>query len=298
MTINISIAVAEGLVMAADSMSQMQSGGQVLGTHTSVEKLTEIGDVPMAAMTSGLGSIANRTIVSLIREFEFDAFGTREKANDFRQKSVQDVAELLADFFNARYCAEFQAGSQQTPPVLQIILGGYSPGRFFPEVFSINFPGRVLHQTHPRPGARPGDATITWAGVPTSLNRLILGIDLPALGLSRDLLITAAQPGFVPQPGAPPLPPPLPVDPVATASHYAPLIQMPNNLDGMPLEEAVEFADYLGMVAIGYDRFTVGPPSVGGEFDVLAIQPEGLSWYRRKKFAAQMAAARRGYETQ
>jgi len=70
------------------------------------------------------------------------------------------------------------------------------------------------------------------------------------------------------------------------------IIEMPHNLDGMPLEEAVEFADYLGMVAVGFDRFTIGPPAIGGEVDVLAIQPEGLSWYRRKKFAAQMAIAR------
>ncbi len=68
--------------------------------------------------------------------------------------------------------------------------------------------------------------------------------------------------------------------------------QQPANIDGMPLQDAVEFADYLGNVVIGYDRFTIGPPSVGGCLDVLAIQPEGLSWYRRKEFATQMAQAR------
>jgi hypothetical protein len=292
LTINIAIAVAEGLVLAADSMSQMQVGNQVLGTHGSVEKLTEIGDVPVAAMSSGLGAIANRTILSLIREFEFNHYATPAQAAAFRALTVQQITDDLAMFFDSRYLATYPVGSPMQP-VLRIVIGGYSPQQFFPEIFELTFPGKVVRQTHPQPGGVPGAGTIYWAGMPVALNRLIKGVDLEALAAARDLLTNAARPGFVPIPGAPPLPPPAAADPVATAAHYDAFIQMPHNLDGMPLEEAVEFADYLGTVAIGYDRFTVGPPGIGGELDVLAIQPEGLSWYRRKKFAAQMALARR-----
>jgi hypothetical protein len=75
MTVNIAVAVAEGLVMAADSYSQMSdSNGEVHATHNSVEKITELGDRQIAVMIHGLGSIENRTILSLIREFEFTEY--------------------------------------------------------------------------------------------------------------------------------------------------------------------------------------------------------------------------------
>lgn len=290
MTINIAISVAEGIVMAADSMAQMSANNQVVGTHGSVEKLTELRGVSMAAMANGLGAISSRTILSLIREFEFDEYLVNQGAA-YKTYSVDQMSQKLADYIAVRYNAAFPDPPQ---PHLGIFVGGYTPGQFFPELVEINFPGPVLRKLHPQPGAVPGGSAIHWAGVKTSLNRLILGADSEMITAVHNLAVSAAQPGFVAQPGAPPLPPPTAMDPMAFLAPYLPLIQMPHNLTGMPLEEAAEFADYLGTVAIGWDKFTVGPPAVGGALDVLAIQPEGLAWYKRKEFAEQMARARRG----
>lgn len=307
MTINIAISVAEGLVMAADSVSQMQQFGQVISTHSSVEKLTEIGGLPIAAMVHGMGAIENRTILSLIREYEFD-----QRANNpnFAQATVLDIASSLADFIERRYNS-VQWGPppqiptpnglidiQPWPPQLGVVVGGYSPQQFFPEVFQIMFPGKVVTQRHPVAGSAPGSATITWWGVEGPLKRLLLGFDLDHLNAVHSQLAQAnalanAQPQA--RAGAAGAVPPVPFipPPNAVLGVLAPHVAMPTNIDGMPLQDAVEFADYLGNVVIGYDRFTVGPPSVGGCLDVLAIQPEGLSWYRRKEFASLMAQARR-----
>jgi hypothetical protein len=88
------------------------------------------------------------------------------------------------------------------------------------------------------------------------------------------------------------VPEPPQISPEDALRPLAGLETISHRLEGLPLQEAVEFADWLGNVAIGYDKSTEGPPFVGGDLDVLAIQPEGLTWYRRKPFAAKMAEAR------
>jgi len=295
MTINIAIAVAEGLVLAADSMTQIGVPAPLI-TYDSAEKLTEIADLPMAAMANGLGAIANRSILSLIREFEFELVQTK----DYNKLSVHDVCSRLAEFVDQRYGAH-QWGKPPTvppgaklqwPPQLGIIVGGYSPGEFFPEVYEVVFPGKHVTKKHPPAGAPPGGASITWWGWGRPLNRLLFGYDGETVNEAIALLgdpiqrANAAAAGMT-LPSAPSH------NPIATLDSLRPLIQMKFMLDGMPLQDAVAFADYLGNVVIGFSRFTVGMPAVGGELDLLAIQPEGLSWVRRKGFAENMARERK-----
>jgi hypothetical protein len=37
----------------------------------------------------------------------------------------------------------------------------------------------------------------------------------------------------------------------------------------MRVQQAIYLTEFLANVAAGYDRFTVGPPTVGGEMDVV-----------------------------
>ena len=129
---------------------------------------------------------------------------------------------------------------------------------------------------------------MTFWGQTSAILRLVVGANLAEFDTIHMLLQQgkfAAPPGLT-----------LPrVGPLSPSQVLGPLMEfarMKMILDGMPLQDAVEFADYLGAVAIGYDRFSAGPQTVGGALDVLAIQPEGLSWYRRKPFAEKMARAR------
>ncbi len=202
MTINIAIAVAEGMVMAADSVQQVQQFGQVMTTHASVEKLTEIGALPMAAMAHGVGAINNRTILSLIREWEFSE---RDANQQFAQRTVAQITGLLADFIEARYNAvpwgppprlQTPRGLIEVtpwPPLLGIVVGGYSPGQFFPEFHQIVFPGKRITQRHPLPGAREGAAGIAWWGVEGPLSRVLLGFDLQQLGAIHDQVVHDTQ---------------------------------------------------------------------------------------------------------
>jgi len=265
-----------------------------MATHSSVEKLTEIGDRQIAVMTHGLGAIASRTILSLVREFEFAEYA--KDPAPIRTWSVQEFCAELMAFVKQRYDGAFPPPGQNADDhrhSLGIVVGGYSPGAFFPEVFELTLPdGKVVQRLEMAGANQQGFWFVDFWGVRTALNRLLFGYDLSSLMSKYGFLCFARDERNKGNPNFAGAPDPPAVSPQDALFEIGPMETIDHRLNGMPLQEAVEFADYLGMVAIGYDRFTEGPPSVGGELDVLAIQPEGLSWYKRKPFASKMAEAR------
>jgi len=295
MTINIAIAVSEGLVMAADSMTQINApNGAILKNYPTAEKITELGNLPMATMVSGAGAISQRSIISYIREFEFDILPTLgktsvesigENGGSNKPPTVREVADKLKEFIQEKYESASWPAAQapppgvpgaavQWPPRLTVVVGGYSPRSFFPEVYEIDFPDAEVRQRHPIPGAPKGQPSITWWGIGTSLNRLLHGFDISELTAVHLLLTQSPQTLQAAGISLPEAPQNLP-EPNACLGPIAQLARMQVVLDFMPLQEAVEFADYLGNVAIGYSRFSAGNQVVGGQLDVLAIQPEG-----------------------
>jgi hypothetical protein len=285
--------------MAADSLSQISTNNNTVHSlHQSVEKITEIRSRSVAIMINGLGEIERRTIISLIREFEFDNY--HAAGAPLRAWSVSALTSNLLAFLRPRYQAAFPSTGEQ--PLLGVIVGGYSPGQFFPELFQIEISTGSVRPIIPTSGAVKGEEAIRYWGHAGALERIFRGYDPTAvregLGMSRIRLLAAergenwaknaSQDELVavlePTPEDEQV-----IDRLQSAEQH---MQMECRLRGMPLQEAVEFADYLGQVAIGYDRFCRGNPAVGGELDVVAIQPDGLHWYRRKPFLKEMARAR------
>ena len=57
---------------------------------------------------------------------------------------------------------------------------------------------------------------------------------------------------------------------------------MPVPLDWLPLETAIEFTEFLGTVARGYDHFSMGEPAIGGPLDILVLQSDRRHWIKKK----------------
>lgn len=51
----------------------------------------------------------------------------------------------------------------------------------------------------------------------------------------------------------------------------------------MPIQDAIDLAEFLVDLTINFSRFTPGAPTVGGPIEVAAItKHEGFKWIRRK----------------
>jgi hypothetical protein len=264
MTICVSVRVAEGLVMAADSAVTLQgdvvtpAGVQrhVLQSFEYATKVAQVGGLPMGVMTWGLGSISSRSIQSLVMEFEFGYTPTRPL-------SVKTVADDLLAFILARYAAAYPKPTDANR--MGLFFGGYSDGEFFSTQLSVELPSsRTWHVV--RPDKAPGvpDFGANWYGATDALQRLILGFDPTSL----DKLVARGADKTIVK---------------AWIDAHEPALQLV--FDGMPLQDAIDFADWAANVVIGRYRFGMGANIVGGDIDIAVIRPRSFQWAQRKRWS-------------
>ena len=121
----VAVNVPEGLVLAADSMSTITNDqGAVIQLFEHAHKLTQLSDYPAGTLTWGMGSIAQRTIDSLVYEFSQSLLSVEHGAT----VDIGNVAQALSDFVTPRYEAYYQANTQLQRAEIGMLVGGYSTG--------------------------------------------------------------------------------------------------------------------------------------------------------------------------
>ena len=266
MTICVAVRVAEGLVLAADSAVVLQgmvntpSGPQqtILQTFNFANKVTHLKDYPIGVLNWGLGSINVRSIQSLIMEFEYGYPSLAIKPS----YTVKGVADDLIAFIKDRYDKAYPSGSLQ--PVLGFLMGGYSANEFFADEFVYQFPASTGWEVV-RPDLPDGSPSFggNWYGMTDALSRLFGGYDGASIG---ELINRGADRAIVEKWIA---------DGVS---------QLPIVFDGMPLQDAIDYAEYLVQVVIGRFRFGLGPPLCGGDVDIAVVTPNAFRWAQRKEW--------------
>lgn len=61
--------------------------------------------------------------------------------------------------------------------------------------------------------------------------------------------------------------------------------QLPIAFDAMPLQDAIDFAEFLTQVTIGRYRFGMGIPLCGGDVDIAVMRPKRFEWAQRKQWS-------------
>lgn len=252
--------------MAADSAAILQGDvkvgqtgktqRQIIQTFTYATKVSQVKDYPMGLMTWGLGSLNSRSIQSLVMEWEYAHTTTSPFV-------MQTVADDLLAFIAARYDKAFP--SPTADQTLGLFVGGYSDNEFFSSQYKCEFPTeRTWQLVRPDKAKGQPDFGVNWFGATDALQRLILGFD-PA-GLQK--LIDRGADKAIIQAW------------VDDRDSSLPLV-----FDGMPLQDAIDFAQWAAQVVIGRWRFGPGAQLVGGDVDVAVIRPGSLDWAERKRWS-------------
>jgi hypothetical protein len=288
MTVCVSVKVSEGLVLAADSTAAIQGTMQdpagnttsgILKTYDHARKLSHIKDYPIGTLTWGSALVGARSIESLIKEFEqkIPALSTlQEELRESRladpsrpvqhpQYCVRDIAQNLLKHLRDFYDSEFAGANGPKQPQVCILVSGYSSAQFFPEQWLIQMPGNQdLEQI--RPNDKSGKPTFgaNWYGLTDAIVRLHHGRD--------DQVVQEIAKRFSVSPDE--------------AKKVLGQFEYPVYFDGMPLQDAIDYAVYLVNVVIGRYRFVAGAPLCGGEVDVAAIMPDTFTWISRKSWHA------------
>jgi hypothetical protein len=253
MTICVSVKVRDGLVLSTDSMSQIQTADantgevRVIKAYSNARKLFQIVALPIGAMSWGLGNIGNRSIHSFMIEFN------RMAVNG----GTSDVCQSLYTFIKGAYDTAFAAVEPQQRPVLGFFVAGYSPGAVFAEEWEFELPtddGPKIVKPQEQFGA-------AWRGIWIPFTRIYYGYDprftgrLLAAGVTQDVIDQA-------------------------------LGDLQTNVvfDGMPVQDAANFARYIVETTVGIATFDAGTASCGGPLQVATILPEaGFEWVLKPK---------------
>lgn len=270
MSICVSVKVAEGLVLAADSTSTIigeledQAGNKqvgVLQTFQNASKITQIKDYPIGVMSWGIGAVGGRSLESLVAEFG-NNLPMRENTPTF---SVDDLANRLFRSIMDQYEKAHPDASGERP-ILGLFIGGYSTGRFFPDLRGVTIPheSRLVEIIPDPPGKHRFGAA--WFGLTDAIVRFHWGRDDALQGVLKDTgKFDDAQ-----------------------TSKIMSQFQYPVIFDGMPLQDAIDYAEFLVSIVIGRFRFCIGPALCGGDIEVAAITAQrGFEWIMRKSLKAR-----------
>jgi hypothetical protein len=275
MTICISVKVSEGLVLAADSTATIMGwigtpGGEpgILKTYDHARKLSHIKDYPIGTLSWGTYLIGARSIESLINEYEYSLPSVVEETEKRKRSrkaavapfsfNVREIADGLFQHIKKYYDAEFQASKDK--PDLGILLSGYSSGQYFPEQWIFSLPKSTeLTGIRPDENGKPVFGA-DWFGLTDAIVRLHHGRD--------DRMIKKVAEKFkVPE---------------QEIFDLAKELEYPVFFNGMPLQDAIDYATYMVNVEIGRFRFVIGAPLCGGEIDLAVITPSAFTWVDRK----------------
>lgn len=247
MTIVTCVKVRDGLVLGTDSMAHITRGEQFLRFYENAHKLFQVGKLPMGVMSYGLGNLGHRSIESLMREFGESLEG---------RVSVNTVGKELFAFMKEKYDALAEGMPEDDElPALGFYLAGYSRGQVFAEEREFQFPRDTAPLT-PRDKEQFGAA---WRGIEAPFHRLSMGYGF----LVRQRLEEAG---------------------VADEQVSALLddLAMGVVFDGMPVQDAVDYATFILKTTIGYTTFATDVSPCGGPLQVATILPDnGYEWLAR-----------------
>ncbi len=240
MTIVTCVKVRDGLVLGTDSMAHIQRGGQFLRSYRNATKLFRVKDLPMGVMTYGLGNVGHRSIESLMREF-----GAKLQPS---QTSVDSVSKALFKFMKKHYDAQAKTlAEDEQLPALGFFLAGYSDGQVFAEEREFQLPTDSGPNT---PLAKEQLGAI-WRGVEAPFFRLAKGYGfyvrqrLEAVGVEESV-----------------------------AGELLDDLEIDVVFDGMPVQDAVEYATFILNTTIGYTTFSMELSPCGGPLQVATILPD------------------------
>lgn len=269
MTIALTLKVNDGLVLAADSASTVVAVDDtgkpaVVNVYHHANKVFNlIKGKPIGAVTWGSGNIGAASMSTLMKDFRQELI--RDESNVRQRHSIEDVAQLARRFFfEERY--QKQYNELQPSPEIGILVAGYSDKASSAEEYelTIQSPDSCLG---PRLIRQSEECGATWYGQGEPITRLVLGYSskLPAV-LVDDLNVPQDQ-----------------IEPVMLLLQQK--LQASLVSPAMPIQDAIDLAQFLVEVAVNFARFLPGLPMVGGPIEVAAItKHEGFKWIRRKHY--------------
>lgn len=265
MTIALALKVGDGLVLAADSATTLMEGNIAYNWWFNAEKVFNVvKGLPIGVVTAGAASLGGRSINSLAKDLR-EQLTDPEHARylDPNTYTVQQVAERIKGFFfDELYLRDHANKEPGKAPTIHFLVGGYCAHIREPEVWSVDVDNSqnctVACQLPPQLSGAGA-----WRGQGEAIDRILRGYSTQLYEHMVALGITPAD-----------------AIRLLTTLPNPPLMH-----PGMPIQDVIDLARYLLNATSDFVRFSPGPPTVHGPFDIATITPhEHFRWVQRKHF--------------
>jgi hypothetical protein len=278
MTIALLIKVNDGMVLASDSattlVARMPDGSQaVSNTYNNANKVFNLHKgLPIGAMTWGLGNIGPASIATIAkdlrRRFHGDDTTPENWAIGDNSYEIESIAEKTRAYLHdGKYELVEQAASEEgvQAPQLGFLVAGYSRGSDEPRAYVMNFDSSGEASIDE---VLANDTGAAWWGQPEAISRILTGLS-PAV---PNALVNLGV-GLTPEQAQ------------EVALGIQQQIKEQIAPPAMPIQDAIDLAEFLVHATIQFVRFSPGPPTVGGPIEIATItKHEGFRWVRRKHF--------------
>ncbi|MFB2583205.1 hypothetical protein ACEXQD_18305 [Herbiconiux sp. P15] len=266
MTIALVLKVNDGIVLASDSATSMivsdaSGNGGVANVYNNANKVFNLHKgLPIGAMTWGLGNIGTSSISTIAK-------GIREGFHedvDEKNYLIDDIAKRVhKELVSNRYDVRFPHSGPR--PAMGFLVAGYSSHDDQAHLYVLQAadgadgtPEEILS------GEEDG---ASWWGQPEAISRILNGF-------SNDTVQAVVNMGVGDQAQAVQFVQELERQVAAQLVHPA-----------MPIQDAIDLAEFLVHATIQYVRFQPGAPTVGGPIEIATItKHEGFKWVARKHY--------------
>ncbi len=257
MTTIVTFKVSDGIVMGADSAMTTRKGRLGTNRYDSYEKLNQIGNLPVVTAMWGNALTAGRTVRSLVWEFARTK-GYDAPVGDIPDWTMEQVARGLADFIEKQVTKDKDCNCK--PGKLELLVSGYSAGRFKPEQWHVKFPqGTVtLRQAEDQ-------LALTWDGVNDDIRTLWWGAHPGLAKIMRKHGVDAET-----------------VSAVLKDLHQQ-AAWGPQRVDfSMPVREAAGLVEFLLTVQVTAERYKPKLARSAPPIDIAIVRYDGVHWVRHK----------------
>ena len=208
-------------------------------------------------MTAGMGHIGPASISNLAKDLRLELSGNGPIGLDKGVYTIEDVAERARTFFSNRYSAINPAPA--SPHVFEFWIGGYGANGARGEIWKFNIQDGTVHPIEQLARAEDDDRLV-WGGQSKAIGRLIHSLDNEMIAALVQRNVSAADVN------------------AARQQVETPLVH-----STMPVQDAIDLADFLVDVTKRYFAFLPGANVVGGDTEIATVtKHEGFKWIKRK----------------
>ena len=265
MTVCVAIKVHDCIVFAADSASSLVltgPSGQSLVSNIwqhGIKVFNLHRGLPIVAMTAGMGHLGPASISNLAKDLRLELSEEGASALDTNTYDIKCVANRARDIFEDKYNSITPAPAH--PHVFEFWIGGYGANGARGEIWKFKIESGTVFPAEQLAKAEDDDKVV-WGGQTKAISRLLTGFDPDTISAIAALNLP-------------------PTDLAALRQNaLTPLVH-----SSMPVQDAINLADFLVDVTKKYFSFLPGANIVGGDTEIATVtKHEGFKWIKRKHY--------------